>query len=211
MRFALLLFAIMLVPQPVLAHKVIVFAYTEGGGIVAEGSFPGGRPCKECPMSVENTATGEVLLEGMSDDAGIWRFELPPAAAGAAEGVTVVLDGGEGHRAEWRLEPDEYLALTDAAPPAAKTPVAPEKKEAPAPADAAATPSAPAGMTAEVLEQTLSKAIAESVSEAVSREIAPLKRQLLKDEGPQLRDVLGGIGYIFGLAGILAWARSRKR
>jgi nickel transport protein len=54
-------------------------------------------------------------------------------------------------------------------------------------------------------------AVREEVAEVVSRELAPIKRELRQSREPDLRDILGGIGYIFGLAGLLAYARSRMR
>jgi nickel transport protein len=49
------------------------------------------------------------------------------------------------------------------------------------------------------------------VEQAVARQIRPLREELAGAQGQaSLRDVLGGVGYILGLAGLLAWWRSRR-
>ncbi len=61
--------------------------------------------------------------------------------------------------------------------------------------------------------QALTRAeLTEVVEAAVETKIAPMRRMLLDQEegGPGLTEILGGIGYLFGLAGLLAYARSRK-
>ena len=50
------------------------------------------------------------------------------------------------------------------------------------------------------------------VEEVLDKKLSPLKRMLVesKNQGPSLQDILGGIGYIFGLAGIITYFKSRK-
>lgn len=51
-----------------------------------------------------------------------------------------------------------------------------------------------------------------AIEQAVARAVRPLREQLaLERERARLRDVLGGIGYILGLAGLWAWWRARDR
>jgi nickel transport protein len=53
--------------------------------------------------------------------------------------------------------------------------------------------------------------LAALIEQAVARQVRPLREELLAAQGRAgLRDVLGGIGYIFGLAGVLMWWRSRR-
>ena len=55
-------------------------------------------------------------------------------------------------------------------------------------------------------------AFKEMVEEAVSRQTAPLRQQLnAHDEKTRLRDIVGGIGYIVGLAGFYALVTQRRR
>jgi len=191
----------LLLAYPALAHKVIVFALVEGDEIVAEASFPGGKPVIDTGVSLQDAKTGDVLAQGRTDAQGIWRSPLPAVAP--SDGLLVVLDAGEGHRAQWRIEPDEYLQG------------APAQPAAPAPAASATqepTPE-PAGQVHELDAARLQELAAAAAAEAVRSELAPLKRQLaqsLAADEPDLRDILGGVGYLIGLAGLFAYARSRK-
>ena len=52
---------------------------------------------------------------------------------------------------------------------------------------------------------------AAAVEAAIARQVVPLRRELRDhDERIRLRDLLGGIGYILGLAGAVLWWRSRS-
>jgi len=46
----------------------------------------------------------------------------------------------------------------------------------------------------------------------VEEKVAPLRRILLdqQEKGPGMTEIFGGIGYLLGLAGLLAYARSRS-
>jgi nickel transport protein len=50
------------------------------------------------------------------------------------------------------------------------------------------------------------------IESTLERKLAPIKRSLAKqqEQQPSLQDILGGIGYIFGLAGIAAYFKSKK-
>ena len=49
------------------------------------------------------------------------------------------------------------------------------------------------------------------VNAALDAKLAPIKRAVLEKSGPGLVEILGGIGWIFGLAGTAAYFRSRRR
>ena len=50
-----------------------------------------------------------------------------------------------------------------------------------------------------------------SLEQAVARAVRPLREELAADaERARLRDLLGGIGYILGIAGLWAWWRARR-
>jgi nickel transport protein len=51
------------------------------------------------------------------------------------------------------------------------------------------------------------------VEDALDEKLAPVKRMLVEaqDKGPQLSEVVAGVGYIFGLFGLLAYWKSRKK
>lgn len=201
------------------AHKALFFAYLEDGEVVCEGGFPGGKACKGCPVIMYDAASGVEIMQGATDSSGLFRFPLPRAAKDARHGLKLVLNGGEGHRAEWLLDPEEYL---DAPAPAAKAvpSVQPDNgarkslesdqlqqvkdKDALAASEAA-------------MYRLVSRAIAEQVGPAVDksleRKLGPIRRQLAEatDPGPTFTSILGGLGWIVGLAGIVAWLNSRRK
>jgi nickel transport protein len=103
----------------------------------------------------------------------------------------VVADSLDGHQASWTLRAEEFF---DAAPnegdamPAYDTPV-PESDST----------------TAADLSQII------RVEQAVARQIRPLREALqAHEEQVRMRDILGGIGYIIGLAGLALWWSSRR-
>jgi nickel transport protein len=186
----------LLLADPAAAHKAILFGYVESGELVIEGGFPGGRPCKGCQVRVLDAATGEQLARAATSDQGVCRIPLPEAAGHADQGLKLVLDAGEGHRAEWLVRAKEYLdqpAQAEAGD-AAQADTEPD----PAASSDAAGPRVPAGELRRV------------VDEALEAKLAPIRRAVLRDQGPSASDVVGGIGYLVGLAGVWAWARSRR-
>ena len=49
------------------------------------------------------------------------------------------------------------------------------------------------------------------VNAALDAKLAPIKRAVLGQSGPGVVEIVGGIGWIFGLAGVAAYFRSRPR
>jgi nickel transport protein len=47
----------------------------------------------------------------------------------------------------------------------------------------------------------------------LDKKLAPVKEMILKsqEQKPRLQDIMGGVGYIIGLAGIVAYMSSRKK
>lgn len=62
----------------------------------------------------------------------------------------------------------------------------------------------------EIHHEHLTGALADSLAEA--SQIGQLRQELAEfREEIRFRDVIGGIGYIFGVAGLLAWLRARRK
>jgi nickel transport protein len=51
------------------------------------------------------------------------------------------------------------------------------------------------------------------VEEAIDKKLKPVMKSLadMRQSGPSLTDILGGIGYIFGLIGVAAYISSKHR
>jgi nickel transport protein len=183
----------LLTPRPAAAHKALVFAYTESGKLMIEGGFSGGKPCINCPVTVLDAKTGRELASAKTDAKGLCSIPIPKDAQKASAGLKLVLNGGEGHRAEWLVQPDEYLG------------------QAAAGSDGDGAASGQDASQPEAAPDVDAKQLRRIVNEALDAKLAPIKRELLKDKGPSVSEVLGGVGYLVGIAGVLAWAASRKR
>lgn len=214
------------------AHKVNVFAYVEGDQVIVEGYFSGNVKAQNSPVEVLDE-TGKKILEGRTDKKGVYAFklaDLPPFSGG----LKIVLEAEMGHRSEYTLSaadiPPSKAKETSAGTQSGKqetvkqeTPQQePPKQEIPknqslnAPAPSP-VPAAPAPATTAVVDQA---ALTAALGAVLDKKLEPIVRMLGKQEkllleekfgGPRLSDIVGGIGWILGLAGITAFFLSRKR
>ena len=211
------------------AHRVNLFAWSEGNAVQVESKFSDSTPVKGGKLTVTDTATGKVLASGKTSDTGTWRFTLP-AGYRSEKGVTVAVAAGEGHAATWEMTPSDLPKTVTAAPapkpePAAKPAVksepkaeakpaatkAPVKAEAKAPVKAAAPAAKPTAQQVEnatvPVEPGLTKdEITLIAQSAVAEKVAPLRQKIaeLSNPNPSAKDVIGGLGWIFGIAGAAA-------
>jgi nickel transport protein len=183
---------------PVQAHRVNIFAWVEDGSVYGEASFSGGKPAVNSEVAVIDAATGEELLTTMTDKAGNFEFELPESAKKRGNDLEVMLKAGMGHQDDWTIRAEEYGAIPDEE--------AKSRNDSPSSRKALGVKAEP-----EKLTQKLS-ALQESV-QSMEKRLGEISRSLaeLKEAGPDLSDVLGGIGYILGLAGVAAYVRSRLK
>ena len=208
---------VMCLPGKGLAHRVNVFAYVEGDTVHVECSYSKSDRVRFGDIEVKNPATGKVYLTGKTDEKGNFAFAVPPEAKVAKADVLILLHAGEGHQNECTVKADEYLTATPAAA-AVSGQAAPVQALPVAAASLPETPVAP--MATQASEKTpvldaaaLQTIVSMAVDAAMEKKIAPLRRMLLDQEekGPGLREIFGGIGYLVGIAGLLAYARSRKQ
>lgn len=201
-RIPLLLLALILAlgaSHPALAHRVNIFAWPDGDSIAVECAFSRGSPVKGGEIVVHDAEDGAELLRGRTDDRGTFRFPIPERMRGG-HGLRIVILAGEGHRNEWLMEASEAAAsasapATEATAPARAVSAAPAPEPAEEPARAA-TP----------------EDVRRIVNAALEAGLAPLRREMAARNaaGPNLRDVIGGVGWILGLAGIAAYFRRRR-
>lgn len=129
------------------------------------------------------THDGTILASLETDPSGSFEFPMT-----APTDHVIIADTGDGHQAHVTV-------------PAARPPSAPTVAGGPSDLQPALAAVAP-----EVLRSL--------VEDAVARQVEPLRHQLNDSEDRvQWRDVLGGLGYILGLAGLAAWlsaGRQRK-
>ncbi|MBG0789472.1 MAG: hypothetical protein H0S80_03125 [Desulfovibrionaceae bacterium] len=182
------------------AHRVNIFAYVDGDSVVTESGYSRSSRVNKGTVEVYDAASGELLLSGVTDEEGRYAFPIPEKARREGLDLRLLLKAGVGHQAEWVVKAEEF---GDAPAQAASAP-APEQAQAPA----AAVP-APVAAPAPASVAAVDAAAVEAV---VKRELEPVKRMLadMSEPGPSVTEILGGIGYIFGLFGVAAYVKSRK-
>lgn len=180
-------------PQNGLAHKVNIFAYVDGDSVVTDSGYSRSRRVHDGIVEVHDAATDNLLLSGNTDNEGRFTFAIPAQAREGRMDLRLLLRAGAGHQAEWVVKYAEY---------------------GDSPADASggnASVAAPTvGGDAEV--QAVPAELEALVARAVHREMEPVKHMLaeMNQSGPGVSEIVGGIGWIMGLFGILAYARSRR-
>jgi nickel transport protein len=88
--------------SPALAHRVVIFAFTEGNTVHTESKFMPNTPVKQGKIMVMDAKTGKELLTGQTDDNGKFSFNIPPEAQKAD--LKIVVEAAMGHRGEWLLK-----------------------------------------------------------------------------------------------------------
>jgi len=184
------------------AHKVNIFAYAEGDTVVTESGYSRSSRVQHGTVEVRNAADNELLLSGTTDENGVFSFTVPEKAKAGKMDLLLIVNAGVGHKGDWTVKYGEY-AESAAAPAATadETAAAPAAVEEAVPAASAAAPAAaPAPVDTAAIEAV------------VRREVAPIKQMLLEmhDSGPGVVEIVGGIGWIFGLFGVAAYVKSRK-
>lgn len=186
------------------AHKVNVFAYADGDAIQVECYFTRSQKVRHGKLLVTDLSTGEKLLEGTTDEQGVFRFQPDAAFLKTGHGMNILLNAGEGHQSTWEISPEELASLSTAGQ-GAKQPTAqgaPDGQFLEAP-DVNGAALAPA------IEATELEALIGRVMDA---KLAPIKQSLARqeDNGPNLRDIIGGIGWIIGLLGLATYMKYRR-
>jgi nickel transport protein len=200
--------------QAAWAHKVNVFAYAEGDKVYTQSYFNDGSPAVGSTIEVYD-ASGQKLLEGQTNAAGEFVF-TPPVRTD----LKIVLVASMGHKNEFVLPASDLPAAPGKAmgKKAEATKAAPQPgadKSAPkvaVPREAAAAGVAPAvAPAAGGLDEERLRAI---INESLDARLAPLTRMIARQseqEHMSMSEIVGGIGYIFGLAGLYALIASRRR
>jgi nickel transport protein len=193
----LLMLAMGAFTTPALAHRVLIYAYSEGNMIHTESKFIPNDAVRQGKILVIDHKTGKQLLTGITDDHGKFSFKIPPEAVAQKMDLDIVVEAAMGHRGVWLLKADSYL-------PGAT----PGKTAVPAPASPTATV-VPATKAVNVDQQALEAAM----NKVLDRQLAPIKEMLteLTIHRPTLTDIIGGLGYILGLCGLGAYFLSKRK
>jgi len=212
----LVLLLTLCMPPAAQAHRVNIFAWTEGPQVVAECGFNGGNKVRQGLITVFDAATGAKLLEGRTDDKGIFRFDIPAEAR--AHGLRLRIKAGEGHQNEWSMGASELTSDSTTAPTAKETaaPATAAGSAANTSPSSAASAAAPAASGAAASAPNAvcvgSGEVRAIVNEALDAKLGPIRRELaeMRVAEPGFREIFGGIGWLVGLAGLGLYFKGRR-
>ena len=176
-------------PIDVLAHTLRVFAWASGNTVSIESGLSGSRQLVKGKVVVENSKTNDIIIEGITNPDGVFSFSLPQTLLKKPVDLRIIASTEDGHRAEWLLKEDEYgLSQKD------------EQRFS----NQSSFDNGQETLSTEELTNVLDKLL--------EKKLAPLRRQLAQanEEKIHFRDIIGGIGYIIGLAGLTAWFKRDK-
>ncbi len=184
---AVLLFALLTVSATVQAHKLNMFAYAEDGEIYVEAYFADGKRAKNSVIEVYDQQD-QLLYSNTTNEEGAHQFTTPKKIE-----LRIVINAGMGHQTEYILPSSEFFAEQ-----ASSTSNPPINAATSAVMQASTTPNI------EQLKPLITQAVRQAVK-PLQREISELKNKT------SLSDIIGGVGYIFGLLGLFAYLDARKK
>ena len=168
------------------AHKVNVFAWIEGDTVFVEGYFPGGKKSRDSLVEVFNPA-GNKLLEGRTNEKGEFAFKIPERTD-----LKIVLTTSMGHKNDFIVPASDFQEMES-------------------------SPSSPTKLFTESAENSSAhpadlSQLEGMIDRALDRKLAPVIKLILdtRKEGPTIAEIVGGIGYIFGIFGVALYFRNRK-
>jgi len=180
-------FIIIMMDVLVFAHKVNIFAFVEGDKVYTESYFNDGKKCIDSKIEVFDNQ-GNKLLEGLTDEEGAFSFEIPPGDGD----LKIVLTASMGHQAEYNISADELSGAAGLI-----------KEE----------PEEPVSVISPETSSVDLKEIQSIIEDALDEKLKPIMREIKKSQEDKISptEIIGGIGYIIGIFGIIAYFLSRKR
>ena len=173
------------------AHRVNIFAFVDGDAVQVECGFNRSQKVKQGTVEVFDATTGARLLQGTTDDNGVFRFPVTAELREAGHDLNLRIIAGEGHQNDWTVAADELASSgtpKTVAVAAAEVPATPASLVAGQTAPSAAAPVAAVSGGATPAE------IERIVDAALDAKLSPIKRMLAEqtEAGPNLRDIIGG-------------------
>ena len=188
MKIIRVVVALIVLAPLLIAHRVNIFVQVEGDSIIGQCYYSDGAPVRNQKIEVFRLS-GETLMELETDSAGYFRF-----APRVKDDLKIVLYAGMGHKAETTIKASDLPEITK--PHVEKLRGSPKK---------AAIVSEHNGLDEEELR--------EIVEQVVEEKFNALRQSIVKQqESISLTTIIGGIGYIFGIFGliVLLWRKKRS-
>ncbi len=182
-------------PRAARAHRVSVFAYTGEGKVFVEGYFPDGSKAAGAKVEVYNPR-GQLVFEGLTDGRGSLSFPIPPA-----DDLTIFVTAAGGHKSSFALSREKPAGTSHGL--------------------AAGHTHDDAGRTGQEThpvvegEGTEDVHYARDLERTLDRKLEPVMEVLLdirrKMDRPAMKDVIAGLGYVAGIAGLLFFIQGRRK
>ena len=190
-------------PLPANAHNLKLFGSVEGRTISGYAYYSGGGRPAGVTVFLLGPA-GEHLGEAVTSDKGEFEFEAPFKAD-----FLLSLNTGDGHTASWKLTAGEFpddLARLEA--PAVASPRIGNEEE---PSDQRRNHSlSEIGFSPVELQKLVTAAISDAIK-PLQQQITLYRSQVDQYESRiRFHDILGGLGYILGMAGLFMMIKGRK-
>jgi nickel transport protein len=187
---------LMLYSGAVYAHKVNMFAYSDGPNVFIEGYFSDGNKAQNSTVTVY-APDGKQLLQGTTDDKGQFSFPIPEKTD-----LRIVLNAGMGHRTEYVIKASELSADSIKST---------SQNEDVSNASVENMSQSTSGSSSTSVDTFSNDELSKIVERAVGQAIKPLMREVseMKEERG-FTSIIGGIGFIFGILGIGFYLKARK-
>lgn len=172
----------------VFAHKVYIFSWIVGDTVYTESYFSGKRKVRGGLIKVFDPS-GKQLLEGKTNEKGEFSFKIPKKTD-----LRIVLEATMGHKAEHVLKADEMPDIADGMGTTIENKVS-------------QGPSLPAA-------RVDTEQVRMVVEKTIDSRLKPIVKTLAKIQGqrsPGFTEIIGGLGYIFGLMGLILYFKGRKK
>lgn len=182
------------------AHRLNVFAWLNNDKIVVQCNFGSRRPAQNGNVKVMDSVTHKELLTGQTNASGEFVFPAPEVVR-EGHGLIIQVDAGQGHMGEWKMEPSELYAAASLAAGLEAARLQTNGQDGPE-AEPAQINLPTSG---DISDARLRSIIAES--------LAPINESLAKlsNREPGVAEIIGGLGWIMGLAGIALYFLSRRK
>jgi len=168
------------------AHKVNIFAYVEGDTVYTESYFPDGRKVEGGVVEVYDSQ-GNKLLEGKTNEEGQFNFKPPKK-----DDLKIVLIASMGHKNSYALSKDELPEIK-----------LEQRLQEPKPKE----------FEVEEISQVNLDQIKRIIDSSLDKKLKPIMRELAKTQQRKVsfREAIGGIGYILGIMGIIAYFLGKNK
>jgi len=171
-----------------IAHNVVGGVYATGFEIEGEAGFSNGSMANAGTIVKIFDQSGSPLGEVETDDEGFFTFTAKKRITHVFE-----IDMGAGHQLTMQLPAEELPESLSAG------------------SSNAQSTTNPSLLVRHGSPDNVDQITVLMLEKAIAKQVKPLRKEIqsLKEKSG-LRDILGGIGYIFGLLGLVAFLRERK-